>query len=561
MPQTSPSTSPPMEMKSYAIQSFNHCGRHCLSRLVLANVVLMLEASSPQRSATTKNRLIVVHRVAGYLFVILFCIMAYSMSQRLAGSGLTGHVPTYLVVHVVLALSLVPLLLLKIVAARFYKQNYSSLMALGMTIFVVSCVLVSLPVSSQLLRSASPGNLAPKIVSGLLIAVCLAQCLQILRPARKPSRAVVEAVPTPEIPAPEISLQDHQSTKGWMTLLLAQIEQQTHDTRTLRFLIPRERRLCFKPGQFLTFNWTVNGQRVPRSYTISSSPAHTDYVEVTPKRMENGCVSVFLNDQAKPGLTVEANGPYGQFYFDETTHPSIVLLAAGSGITPMISMLRYIDDLRLSTVVTLLYCVRTRKDIIFETELERLGHSLANFNYKVCLSQPDEAWKGQGGHLAEEFISQHVTDLDSPTFFLCGPKGSAAAHPSSSGLTRCKRKGRVGGHLRRARGRHSAVPGGRGAKPGVDAGIIRSCFFLVRLIILCFSPNQREVGIPWKTPVDLNEINADLLERADDAASLIGISGHHLIVRQSLYPGKRGRSASPNPYKVSGSPFQTPSRL
>jgi hypothetical protein len=73
--------------------------------LALTNVVLMLEASSSSRSAKMKPQLIAAHRVAGYLFVILFCIMAYSMSQRLAGSGITGHLPTYLVVHIVLALS------------------------------------------------------------------------------------------------------------------------------------------------------------------------------------------------------------------------------------------------------------------------------------------------------------------------------------------------------------------------------------------------------------------------------------------------------------------------
>jgi ferredoxin-NADP reductase len=102
-------------------------------------------------------------------------------------------------------------------------------------------------------------------------------------------------------------------------------------------------------------------------------------VEITPKRVENGCVSVFLNERANPGLTVEASGPYGQFDFDETIHKSIVLIAAGSGITPMISMLRYIDDLKLATPIMLLYCVRTAADIIFQNDLARLGRSLPNF--------------------------------------------------------------------------------------------------------------------------------------------------------------------------------------
>jgi ferredoxin-NADP reductase len=208
-----------------------------------------------------------------------------------------------------------------------------------------------------------------------------------------------------------------------MNLLLAQIEQQTHDTKTLRFQIPRERHFSARPGQFLTFRWAVDGQRMTRSYTISSSPTHENYVEITPKRMENGCVSAFLNDRAKPGLLVEASGPHGRFYFDETLHKSIVLIAAGSGITPMISMLRYIDGLNLATPVRLLYCVRTAADIIFQSELARLGRSLTNFKHEVCLSQPDPTWEGLTGHLTEKILSQHVIDPHSHTFFLCGPQG------------------------------------------------------------------------------------------------------------------------------------------
>ncbi len=390
--------------------------------LAAANVVVMLEAFHPSRNGTTRTRLIAVHRAGGYLFVILFCIMAYSMSQRLAGSGISGRLPTYLVLHIVLVLVLVPLLLLKILIARRYKQSHSSLKALGVTIFVVSFVLVSIPAFSELLHSASPGSLGLRLATGLVVTVCLVQCALVFK-KRKPSRASVESSRIPEVLAPATPLTDHENTKSPMSLLLVQTEQKTHDTKTLRFQVPKERRFCAKPGQFLTFQWTIDGQRIPRSYTISSSPIHEDYVEITPKRMENGCVSVFLNERAKPGLTVEASGPYGRFYFDETLHRSIVLIAAGSGITPMISMLCYIDDLKLPTPVTLLYCVRTRADIIFQNELVRLSRSLSNFKYEVCLSRPDPTWKGHSGHLTEEFVSEHVTDLDSPTFFLCGPKG------------------------------------------------------------------------------------------------------------------------------------------
>jgi ferredoxin-NADP reductase len=147
-------------------------------------------------------------------------------------------------------------------------------------------------------------------------------------------------------------------------------------------------------------------------------------VEPEERPKPESCVNSQLpRTAAKPGLLVEASGPHGRFYFDETLHKSIVLIAAGSGITPMISMLRYIDGLNLATPVRLLYCVRTAADIIFQSELARLGKSLPNFTDEVCLSQPDPTWEGLTGHLTEEILSQHVIDPHSHTFFLCGPQG------------------------------------------------------------------------------------------------------------------------------------------
>jgi ferredoxin-NADP reductase len=384
------------------------------------NVVTMLEASQPTRNAATRTRLIAIHRAAGYLFVMLLCIMAYGMSQRLAGVGITGHLPTYLVLHIVLVLVLVPLLLLKILIVRRYKQSHSSLKTLGIAIFVISFVLVAIPTLSELLHAMNPGSLGLRLVTGLVVSVCLVQCGLVFK-KRKQSRASVEASRLPQIPAHSTPLTERENAP--MNLLLANIERQTHDTKTLRFHVPKERRFRAKPGQFMSFQWIIDGQRIVRSYTICSSPSHGEYVEITPKRTENGCVSVFLNDRAKPGLRVEASGPYGRFCFDETLHKSIVLIAAGSGITPMISMLRYIDEVKLSTPVTLLYCVRTGADIIFQNELTRLEGALPNFKYEVCLSQPDPTWTGQRGRLTGEFVSQHVIDVESFTFFLCGPKG------------------------------------------------------------------------------------------------------------------------------------------
>jgi ferredoxin-NADP reductase len=120
-------------------------------------------------------------------------------------------------------------------------------------------------------------------------------------------------------------------------------------------------------------------------------------------------------------MTVEAAGPYGQFCLDDHRHHNIVLLAAGSGITPMMAVLRYIDDLCLETAATLLYCVRIERDIIFGSELEELQSRLKNFRYHVTLSRPHSDWTGLQGHVSRELIESTVRDLPAQHFFVCGP--------------------------------------------------------------------------------------------------------------------------------------------
>jgi ferredoxin-NADP reductase len=87
------------------------------------------------------------------------------------------------------------------------------------------------------------------------------------------------------------------------------------------------------------------------------------YVEITVRRQPQGQASVFLNDGAQPGLTLEARGPFGQFCLDENSQNKIVLFAGGSGITRIMSMLRYIDDLCLNIEVTFFRNARTQRDI------------------------------------------------------------------------------------------------------------------------------------------------------------------------------------------------------
>jgi ferredoxin-NADP reductase len=256
---------------------------------------------------------------------------------------------------------------------------------------------------------------------GFIAIVCLSVVvLAVRRPAKPVVSGAMAGTPAGAVPAQAVRAAASPVSDS-LILKLASITQQTPDAKTLRFIMPEGRTLNSRPGQFLTFSFLFDGKKVVRSYSICSSAARPGYIEITPKRIQKGCASVFLNDRAAVGMTVEVAGPFGQFCLDERKHRSVVLLAAGSGITPMIAMLRYIDDLCLDTTATLLYCVRTNSDIIFERELEQLQSRLQNFQYHIALSQPHADWAGARGHVSREFIEGTVKDLAGQDFFLCGP--------------------------------------------------------------------------------------------------------------------------------------------
>jgi ferredoxin-NADP reductase len=178
----------------------------------------------------------------------------------------------------------------------------------------------------------------------------------------------------------------------------------------------------FVPGQFLNVAFGIGGARMNRSYSISSSPTQREYLELTVKREPRGAVSRHMVDLLKVGDLIEAGGPVGKFTFDGTEAGSIVLIAAGVGITPMVSITRYLTERSWPGDIFFIYTCRTPADFIFKDEVAALQKRNPKLRVAVTSTKAEGTdWNGPRGRLTKELLTQTVPNLSSRRIHVCGP--------------------------------------------------------------------------------------------------------------------------------------------
>lgn len=178
----------------------------------------------------------------------------------------------------------------------------------------------------------------------------------------------------------------------------------------------------FVPGQFLNFSFWIGGARMNRSYSISSSPQQREHVEVTVKREPRGAVSRHIVDLLKVGDRIEAAGPVGRFTFSGTEAASIVLISGGVGITPMMSITRYLTERSWPGEIFFIHSCRSPVDFIFANQIAALQRDNPKLHVTVTVSNPEGAdWKGPSGRLTRLLLARAVPEIASRRVHLCGP--------------------------------------------------------------------------------------------------------------------------------------------
>lgn len=216
----------------------------------------------------------------------------------------------------------------------------------------------------------------------------------------------------------------------YLPLKVREVVKETADTVSIYFEQP-EPYLEYKPGQFLTLILDFEGKEQRRSYSLCTSPYVDPFPGISVKRVPGGLFSNFLNEKIHPGKTINALKPLGHFTtdFHSKNQKHFFLIAGGSGITPIIGILKSVFANEPKSKVTLLYCSRHEDHIIFKKELEELEKKFSDkLEIIHNLSQPTDSWSGLRGRLKSETLAEFVSKAESDTeftteYFICGPDG------------------------------------------------------------------------------------------------------------------------------------------
>ena len=212
-------------------------------------------------------------------------------------------------------------------------------------------------------------------------------------------------------------------------LAIKEVNKETSDCVSVLFDVPEnlKKEFRFKQGQSLTVRTTINGEEVRRTYSICSTPVENKW-RVAIKKVDGGLFSSFANDQLKKGDVLEVMPPVGKFYVElnPANKKNYLAIAAGSGITPILSIIKTTLHTEPKSNFTLVYGNRSRSSIIFFEELEGLKNKyLQRFNFINILSRERTDASINFGRIDKEKLNDLSKLVDYSLIdetFICGPE-------------------------------------------------------------------------------------------------------------------------------------------
>jgi ferredoxin-NADP reductase len=216
--------------------------------------------------------------------------------------------------------------------------------------------------------------------------------------------------------SPPISPVEQKAPGHWQIATVTAIKPETPRVKSFRLELPMW--MPHLPGQHYDVRLTApDGYRAQRSYSIASSPLDEGEIELTIDRLEDGEVSPYFHDVVVEGDQVEVRGPFASYFVWRGEEP-VLLVAGGSGVVPLMAMLRHRRRTMPGLPMRLIYSVRTAEDVIYADELD--GDALLTYT-----RDPPNDWAGHTGRIDAQLIS--AAGIPSGVAFACGSNGFVEA--------------------------------------------------------------------------------------------------------------------------------------
>ena len=218
------------------------------------------------------------------------------------------------------------------------------------------------------------------------------------------------------------------STWSWDRPLARIVARQAESSDTFTLLLrPNRHWRGFRAGQHLNIGAEIDGSRVTRSYSLSDAPRADGRIAITVKAIPGGKLSQHLCHAAKPGDVLTLGPAFGDMCLPEKPEGAWLFLAAGSGITPMMAMIRAQAAQGMPIPIALAYWARSRAEQCFVDELRDLAARHANFRVDFVLTRDAAAADCRHGRIDVQWLSTFAPDLHQRRVFACGPDGFVAA--------------------------------------------------------------------------------------------------------------------------------------
>ncbi|KAG9304971.1 hypothetical protein G9A89_003140 [Geosiphon pyriformis] len=211
--------------------------------------------------------------------------------------------------------------------------------------------------------------------------------------------------------------------KEWQQFPLIEKHQINHNVALYRFALPNhDDSLGLPIGQHISVQAEINGKLVQRSYTPTSSDDDQGHFDLLIKTYSAGLISKYI-DQLEIGQSLSVRGPKGQFKYTPGLVRALGMIAGGTGITPMLQIIRAIlKDPNDKTRVNLIFANVNHEDILLKEELDNLVSQHDNFSVYYVLNNPPDGWTGGVGFVSLDMVKEHCPPpADDIKILLCGP--------------------------------------------------------------------------------------------------------------------------------------------